>query len=517
MVPKGLRLLLVEDQDDDAALLLRELARLGYEVSLERVQTRDALAAALHRGGWDLVISDFLLPDLTALEALALCRDLQVELPFLIVSGTIEEEDAVESMRLGAHDFITKGRLARLGPAIARGLREYEERRALRAAEERLRQSQKMEAIGQLAGGVAHDFNNLLGVIQGYGELLLRDMGGDERSRGRVEHILQAAQRGAGLTRQLLAFSRQQPLEARPLDLNAVVTGIESMLRRLIGEHVQVVTALAPDLHRVSADQGQIEQVLLNLAINARDAIGGTGRLIFETSNVDLSDVYAFSHPEVRPGSYAMLAVSDTGHGMDAETLGRAFEPFFTTKEPGKGTGLGLATVYGIVRQSGGHIVAYSEKGRGTTFKIYLPRTEETGAAAPSPPAPERPSRGTETVLLVEDDETLREVIRDLLEEGGYTVVDGETPEKALDAAARHAGPIHLVLTDLVMPRIGGGEAAARVHASHPEAKVLYMSGYTGAAAEHNGPLAGRQPFLQKPFSLETLLRKLREVLDSPG
>jgi len=513
---RTLRLLLLEDEENDALLLLRELERLGYEVTSERVESRDAMLAAIRHRQFDVIISDFAMPEFSAREALVACREHGIEIPFIIVSGTIDEETAVESLRLGADDFITKSRLARLGPAIARGLRDFEERQARRAAEARLIQAQKMEVVGQLAGGVAHDFNNLLGVIQGYGELLMRRLAGDDASKSRLTHILQAASRGAALTRQLLAFSRQQPLETKPVDLNSVVTGMDPMLRRLISENIQIDTVLDEGLHRVEADPTQVEQVLMNLAVNARDAMGAGGRLTIETCNVDLDESYLAAPPDAKPGPYVMLAVSDTGHGMDAETLSHVFEPFYTTKEQGKGTGLGLATVYGIVRQSGGHVAVYSEPGRGTTFKVYLPRTEKVGAPATVPAVPNVRRSGSETVALVEDEPSLRAVIHDLLREGGYTVIDGASAEASLAAAEAHPGPVHLVLTDLVMPRTSGLEAAARIRRAHPGARVLYMSGYANAAAGHQGGLPESHAFIQKPFSLDALLRKVRDVLDAP-
>jgi signal transduction histidine kinase len=513
---KALRLLLLEDQENDALLLRRELEHCGYDLTWERVESRDGMLVALGQRQWDLIISDFAMPEFTARDALTLCRQQGVEVPFIIVSGTIEEESAVESLRLGADDFITKGRLARLGPAIDRGLRDFEERQARRTAEERLKQAQKMEVVGHLAGGVAHDFNNLLGVIQGYGELLMKSLASDDSRRSRLEQILQAASRGAALTRQLLTFSRQQPLQTSTVDLNSSVREIEPMLRRLISENIQIVTSLDEGLHRVKVDPTQIEQVLMNLAINARDAMSGGGRLIIETSNVELEETYVTSHPDAKPGPYAMLAISDTGHGMDAETVSHAFEPFYTTKERGKGTGLGLATVYGIVQQSGGHVAVYSEPGRGTTLKVYLPRTEQVETMLPTPVVPDVPHTGSETVVLVEDDSSLRAAIRDLLREGGYTVIAGSSPEASLAAAAAHAGPIHLLLTDLVMPQMSGREATARLRAVRPGVKVLYMSGYANAAAEHSGGLPEHEAFLQKPFSLGALLRKVREVLDLP-
>jgi signal transduction histidine kinase len=475
------------------------------------------MAAALRGGEWDLIISDFSLPRFGALGALDLRRDLGADVPILIVSGTIEEEDAVECLRRGAEDFITKSRLARLGPAIERSLREAQERKARRTAEERLRQSQKMEAIGLLAGGVAHDFNNLLGVIQGYGELLQKDPGDEGTNRRRIDQILQATQRGGALTRQLLAFSRQQPIESRSLDLNEVVIGVETLLSRLIGEDIEVKTVLFKALHPVKADPAEIEQVLLNLAVNARDAMPGGGLLIIETSNVDLSEAYVLSHPDGRGGPHVLLTVSDTGHGMDAATVAHAFEPFFTTKESGKGTGLGLATVYGIARKAGGHVGVYSEPGRGTTFKVYLPRTERAVAAPERRSEREAAPTGSETVLLVEDEEALRTVIGELLEQGGYRVIEGPSPEAALEAAAKHEGPIHLVLTDLVMPRISGFEVVARLEKARPGVRVLFMSGYTSATAQSQASLPALRAFLQKPFSGEALLRSVREVLDSPA
>ena len=512
---KVLRLLLVEDNEQDAVLLLDQLRIGGYEVSPERVETGPAMAAALGTKSFDLIISDFSLPRFGALEALELREEMGVDLPILVVSGTIEEEDAVECLRRGAEDFITKSRLARLGPAIERSLREAGERKARRLAETRLRQSQKMEAIGLLAGGVAHDFNNLLGVIQGYGELLLRHPKDEGTRQRRIEQILEATRRGAALTRQLLAFSRQQPIEARSIELNAVVKGVETLLHRLIGEDIEVTTVLAERLHPVKADPTEVEQVLLNLAVNARDAMKDGGRLIIETSNVHLDDSHVRSHPDGRGGPHVLLTVSDTGHGMDDSVLAHVFEPFFTTKESGKGTGLGLATVYGIVRRAGGHVGVYSEPGRGTTFKVYLPRTDEVVAVARARSEREASPTGSETVLLVEDDQALRAVIGELLTQGGYRLIGGPDPEAALQSAEKHDGPIHLVLTDLVMPRMSGLEVVARLATTRPRTRVLFMSGYTSTAAENHASLPAHHAFLQKPFSQDALLRKVREVLDA--
>jgi nitrogen-specific signal transduction histidine kinase/CheY-like chemotaxis protein len=389
--------------------------------------------------------------------------------------------------------------------------REVTDRKRL---EEQLRQAQKMEAVGQLAGGVAHDFNNLLGVITGYGELLARDLGPDHPARRRVEQIRKAADRAVGLTRQLLAFSRKQVLEPKVLDLSAVVADLESMLRRLIGENVHIVTVFGQGLGRVKADPGQIEQVIVNLAVNARDAMPGGGKLIIETADVEIDESYVRNHRYVEPGPFVMLAVSDTGQGMDPDILSRVFEPFFTTKEEGRGTGLGLSTVYGIVKQSGGHITVYSEPGRGTTFKVYLPRVGEKAAeiVATAPPAP--PPSGSETVLLVEDADGLRVMIRELLEGGGYTVLEASNPGDALKRAEEHRGPLHVVLTDVIMPGMSGPDLAARLEAMRPGLRLVYMSGYTDEAIGHHGMLDGGTHFLQKPFTSDALLHKIRQVLD---
>ena len=383
--------------------------------------------------------------------------------------------------------------------------------------ESQLAQSQKMESVGRLAGGVAHDFNNLLGVIIGYGELLRRDIGQVQPAAARLEEILNAADRAAALTRQLLAFSRKQILEPTVLDLNLVVTDIEKLLRRVIGEDVQLVTAVGEGRDLVQADRGQLEQVIVNLAVNARDAMPHGGKLILETGAVELDEAYAASRPDARVGPHVMLAVSDTGHGMDAATLSHMFEPFFTTKAPGKGTGLGLAMVHGIVHQSGGHVMVYSEVGRGTTFRIYLPRYDGDGSPAAASPARARAPGGTETILVVEDEWSLRVMIGEVLAGNGYTVVEAATPEEAVAAARAEHRPIALVITDVVLPGQSGPQVAAAVRALRPEARVLYMSGYTDDAIGHQGVLEPGVSFLQKPFMTEQLLHKVREVLEIPA
>ena len=383
-----------------------------------------------------------------------------------------------------------------------------------RHLEEQLRQAQKMEAVGRLAGGVAHDFNNLLTIIIGYGQLLLDRLGPDHPLAGHVDEIKKTAARAASLTRQLLAFSRRQELLPRVLNLNHVISNLEKMLRRLISEDIDLAMVLQPDLAPIKADPGQLEQVIMNLAVNARDAMPKGGKLTLATANVELDELYVLSHAEVTPGPYVMLAVSDTGCGMDAETQAHVFEPFFTTKPEGKGTGLGLATVYGIVKQSGGYVWVDSEPGQGTTFKVYLPQVQE--AAEPLPVSQAQPSQavGSETILLVEDEAPVRSLVRGVLEARGYTVLEASRTEEAIAFCQRHPGPTHLLLTDVVMPGMAGPVLAGHLQALRPTMKALYMSGYTNHASFQNGTLPEGMRFIQKPFTPESLAQKVRAVLD---
>ena len=380
--------------------------------------------------------------------------------------------------------------------------------------ESQLRQAQKMEAVGRLAGGVAHDFNNLLTVIQGYAELLGASLANDPERRESVVEIVKAAERAAALTRQLLAFSRRQVLEMRVLDLGAVVADTEKMLRRLIGEDVEVVVVKPATLGRVKADPGQLEQVLVNLAVNSRDAMPGGGRLTLELADVTLDAPFTTSHDSIPPGRYVVVAVRDTGSGMDAETLGHLFEPFFTTKEKGKGTGLGLATVFGIVKQSGGYVDVASAPGAGTTFRVYLPRTDARTTSGARPPV--FSLSGWETVLLVEDEAAVRNLVRAVLERKGYVVLVAPDGAVALDLVDKHTGVIHVLLTDIVMPGMSGRDLAAAVRARRPSIKVIFMSGYTADVPTDLGTEGG-PVFLPKPFNEYALTSKLREVLDTPG
>jgi PAS domain S-box-containing protein len=378
---------------------------------------------------------------------------------------------------------------------------------------DQLRQSQKMQAVGELAGGVAHDFNNLLMVVKGHAQLLLDRMPDSSPLRLSVEQVEKAADRAASLTRQLLAFSRKQVLQSRVLDLNDTVNGMIKMFSRVIGENIEMAFLPGGKLARVKADPGQIEQVLLNLVVNARDAMPNGGRLTIETSNVELDRGYSATHTSVEPGLYVMMTVTDTGCGMDADTQARIFEPFFTTKGPGKGTGLGLATVYGVVKQSGGYIYVYSEVSRGTTFKIYLPQvTAELDKLAPEAEK-KRSARGSETILFVEDEQSVRELVRDYLVGAGYCMLEASDGVQALKVAAAHPGPVHMLITDVVMPHLSGPELATKLSAERSDMKVLFISGYTDDTVFRHGVLEGGVAFLQKPFNLKALAQKIREVL----
>ena len=662
----ALRVLLVEDSASDATLVVRELRRMSRTVEFVRVDTAEAMHAALQRQEWDIVISDWSMPRFSAEAALAILREKAVDLPFIIVSGTIGEDAAVMAMRAGAHDYVLKDNLGRLTPAVERELRECKERaarrraeRALRASEDRfrrldesgligitiadvqgnvldandtylkmlgytrddlvrgslrwadltppefarrgtraleqlqatglaspwetesfhkdgsripllvgmamldhpkciaftadltelkraqaeshrmavaakkeqagrqraeealqrseeqLRHAQKMEAVGRLAGGVAHDFNNVLSVILTYGEIILEDLKPEDPVRADVEEIRKAASRAAGLTRQLLLFSRQQVVEPKVIDLREILASMDKMLQRILGEDVDLVSVSSKSIGRIKADPSHIEQVILNLAVNARDAMPTGGKLTIETDDAILDRDYAPSYLPAKTGPHVMLAVTDTGVGMDRETQARIFEPFFTTKEVGKGTGLGLSTVFGIVQQAGGTIAVYSEPGKGTCFKIYLPRVDAQIDVVTLQVAPTT-LRGTETVLLVEDEEQVRTVASSILRRHGYQVISAVHGGDALLVSERHLGPIHLLVTDVVMPELSGPELARRLAVTRPQMKVLCMSGYTDDSIVRHGVLTAGSAFIQKPITPASLAQKVREVLDAP-
>jgi two-component system cell cycle sensor histidine kinase/response regulator CckA len=508
-------ILVIEDSEEDAVIILRELKLGGYDVDFERVDSPEALQVSLATRRWDLVLSDFAMPRLSGTDALKLVRSTGSDAPFIFISGTMGEDKAVAALKHGAQDYLVKGNLKRLVPAIQRELQEVEEHRQRKRLELHVHQLQKFEAIGRLAGGVAHDFNNLLSVILGQTEMLL------ERSRDvgithGLEMIQDAGKRGASLTRQLLAFGRRQVLETKVLNLNTVLTDFEKLLRRAIGDGIELEFQTDPNLRTVEADPGQLEQVVMNLAINARDAMPSGGKLTISTANFDLDDDYADLRVVVTPGHYVQVLVRDTGCGMDEPTKSRIFEPFFTTKEQGKGTGLGLSTVYGIVKQSGGYIWVYSEPGHGTVFKIYLPVAE---AAAKTPRNIERTGelpRGSETILVVDDDALLLEVTCDFLKGSGYTVMSARSPEEALRLADSHGGAIDFLLTDVIMPKMNGREMAAQLLKTRPGMKVLYVSGYADGIVRDgvHEPLEVGLAFLQKPFTRHAVMRKIREMLD---
>ena len=388
---------------------------------------------------------------------------------------------------------------------------------ALKETEEHLRQSQKLEGVGQLAGGIAHDFNNLLTVINGFCSLAMRGLNHEDPLLANLEEIRKAGDRATSLTRQLLAFSRKQVLQPKILNLDSVVTDMEKMLQRVIGENIDLRAVLEPKLGNVNADPGQIEQIILNLVVNARDSMPDGGKLTIETDNTYLEEDYVEDHVGAQVGPHVMLAVTDTGHGMDEKTLARIFEPFFTTKEMGKGTGLGLSTVYGIVKQSGGNIWVYSEIGRGTTFKIYLPRVDDGVEEYKRNIEDAKVTRGTETILLVEDEEMLRKLARQSLKGHGYEIVEASNGIEAIAMSAQHPGAIHLLLTDVIMPGMNGRELATRVLQTRSSLKVLFMSGYTDDAIVHQGVLDASANFIQKPFMPDGLARRVREVLDQEG
>jgi two-component system cell cycle sensor histidine kinase/response regulator CckA len=638
----ALNVLLVEDNPDDAELIVAELRRAGWRVLVERVADRSGMVAALGRTSFDIVISDYELPGMQAPDALAVWKEQAPQIPFIVCSGTIGEEEAAEMVREGASDFVLKGRWTRLSTAVARELRNAESRRALgqserarehaiealarseqlfqdlfesapeatfiltsdayvraandragtlfgsstdgmvgqpferfvpscgpalhvvrqgtdarrggragpafegegvrsggetfpvevnfgrlaregdlvvasvhdlthrRRLEDQLRQTQKMEAIGRLASGVAHDFNNILGVVIGTSQMLMKDPTAGDRARARAEQILLASERGVGLTRQLLAFSRRDTSAESTLDLNETVDRIGSLLARLLGEDIPFEFQRSDPLGVVRANRTEVEQILMNLVVNARDAMAGGGRLLVETSNEIVDHACRRAHADAAPGNYVCVSVSDTGHGMTKQVQERVFEPFFTTKPEGKGTGLGLATVYSIVKRNRGFVHLYSEVGHGTTFRVYLPLV----IGEPDRPATaSAAARGAETLLVVEDDPALSELIRELLQENGYRVVAASSPEEALTVADRHEGALDLLVTDIVMPGMNGKDLASRLREKCPRLRVLYMSGYTEDIVGQRGLLDGASVFLAKPFTEEALTQSVRRAI----
>jgi len=513
-----LHVLYLEDDPNDAALVLSTLKTEGIVCEAKRVETRDDFIAAIEHDGFDIILSDFALPTFDGIAALKLAQKQCPDVPFILVSGTLGEDLAIESLKSGATDYVLKQRLSRLTPAVRRAMRDVEAVIDRKRLEAQFIEAQKMEVIGQLAGGIAHDFNNLLAVIMGNGELLMVKLPPNDPLRKEVEEIGHAADRAAGLTRQLLTFSRKQTVQPVILDLNDVVAGMEKMLRRLIDENVELQIVPGKDLGRVKVDSGYVGQVLMNLAVNARDAMSKGGRLTIETNNVTLDENYGRAHADVTPGNYVALTVSDTGSGMTDEVRAHLFEAFFTTKPKGKGTGLGLATCQTIIKQCGGHIDVYSKLGKGTIFKIYFPRVEQA-LQAPALPLAKGVAmpRGTETILFVEDEPAVRQLACGILVTLGYTVLRATNGQEGLDLAVKHVGPpIRLVVTDVIMPQMGGKVMAEWLKATYPDMKVLYTSGYTDDALAEHGVLEPGIQFLPKPYTLAALAGKVREVLDAP-
>lgn len=506
---KPLRVLVIEDSEDDALLLLRELRRGGYDPDFQRVETPRQMEEALKQK-WDLVVSDYSMPHFDPLSALRMLEQQGLDIPCIVISGSVDETTILTAMKAGAADYLMKDNLMRLAPAVDRELREAEGRRERRRLEDQVRHAQKMEAIGRLAGGVAHDFNNLLTVITGYSELLLGGPALSESTRSALEEIKKAAERGGSLTRQLLVFSRKQKLTPKSVNLNDLVANMEKMLTRLISEDIHLVTVLQPDLGVVRTDVAQFEQVIMNLVLNARDAMPDGGKLTIETGNVTLRAAQF----DLAAGPYVRLAISDTGIGMDAETQSQIFEPFFTTKDAGKGTGLGLATVYGIVKQSAGSIHVYSEPGRGTTFRIYLPRVDQPLAEVTPAPETAASLNGWETVLVVEDDPEVRRLICEVLRARGYQVLESTKGEEAIRIARTLPGPLQLVVADVILPEMSGPEVVRQVQDAKPGIRALFISGYTDEAVLRHGMLDAGVMFLSKPFVPEALARKVREVLE---
>lgn len=509
------RILIVDDDPQAGALIEMALVDAHFDRIVEVVATACEGLRRIEDDQHDVYLIDYQLPDRNGLELIHDAKENGATKPFILMTGHGSGDIDEAALKEGAADYVEKHLLStHLERSIRYAIRDWHAEHALREREEELRQAQKMEAIGRLAGGVAHDFNNLLTAIIGYTDVIVERGTTDEMTRRDVGKIRKAADRAASLTRQLLAFGRKQFLHPVVLDLNETVAGLLQMLPRVIGENIQTVQQLAPDLSRVTADPSQLEQVLVNLVLNARDAMPMGGTITIETSNVELTPaIVAGDGLRLEPGAYVLLAVSDTGTGMDRTTRAHAFEPFFTTKPKGKGTGLGLATVYGIVDQTGGAITIKTALGHGTAVRIYLPAVTAPAERREPEPPPAK-TFGTESILVVEDNDAVRELAILTLRQRGYTVLEASSAEQAIDLIARGARP-QLLLTDVVMPGLSGPNLAARLLQQIPRLRVLYMSGYSEAAAAAHGTFGGSVPLLQKPFTSGQLAERVRVALDT--
>jgi signal transduction histidine kinase len=521
-MPHMLNLLILEDEPLDAELIIKALEKADFSCRWDRVETCEEFISHLETGAYDLILSDYNLPSFDGISALHVFLEHEQSIPFILISGAIGEETAIESLKAGATDYVLKDRISRLAPAVKRALKEKEELRLRKEAEEerailqeQLRQSQKMEAIGQLAGGIAHDFNNLLTVIQGYSEIALLGLKHTDPLRDTILRINEAGIKAANLTHQLLAFSRRQVLEMKVVDLNGTIKELNNMLQRIIGEDVELITKLEKNLWKTKVDPRQIDQVIINLVVNARDAMPKGGKLTIETANVCLDKPSAGYSSNIMPGLYVVLSVTDTGLGMLPELKDRIFEPFFTTKECGKGTGLGLSTIYGIVNQCDGSIHVDSAPGEGSVFKIYFPQATETCDKSEKKADIIQLPCGNETILVVEDDIEAIRLTKEILEMQGYLVLTAPGGKEALKIAETYKENIHMVFTDVVMPHMSGKEMVDCLRLLLPDIKVLFMSGYANEAIMHHGVLEKGLFYIQKPFTIEKLSQKIREVLDS--
>jgi signal transduction histidine kinase len=518
---REIRILLVDDDDEDYLLTTDLLSSLSdVRCDCHRASDYDSALDACREADYEICLVDY---RLGARNGIELVRELIAEgndMPIVVLTGQGDHDVDVEAAAAGAADYLVKGEISPslLERTIRYAIRAHADMQALRGAEEERRQAQKMEAIGQLAGGVAHDFNNMMTAVIGFSDLALRRLDDDEDDlRLYLEEIRRAGQSASTLAQQLLAFSRKQVLQTSVFDLNDAVEKVSTLLQRVLSENIELVSVLDPALGAIRADPGQIEQVIMNLAINAGDAMPAGGKLTIETSNVELDESHAPRYIDIESGPYVLLTLTDAGTGMDAETVERVFEPFFTTKEVGKGTGLGLSTVFGIVKQSGGDVGVYSEPGRGTTFKIYLPRVA-AAIERPEPTTVSAPSLATgwETILVADDEELVRSFEREVLVERGYTVLEARGPRHAIEIASEHDGEIHLLLTDVVMPELTGRELSEELTKGRPQMRTLYTSGYASGAIVENGILEEGVAFVPKPLSVVSLTQKIREVLDSP-
>jgi signal transduction histidine kinase len=509
----ALRILILEDEPSDAELVQRQLKSAGLDFAPVVVDTKAAFLRELDEFCPDVILSDLSVPGFPGENALKITRELYPHIPFIVVSGALGDEAAVELIRQGATDYVLKDRPARLASVVRRAVGEAEQRAEQARLEAQLRQAQRLEGLGQLAGGVAHDFNNLLGIISNHTSFVSEELAKEPAQihwqvvREDLAQVQTAVQRAVGLTRQLLTFGRREVLQPRVLNINGVVTDVEDLLARTLGEHVELAAVLARDLGPVFADPGQVEQLLVNLAVNARDAMPAGGTLTIETANAHLDEADAARQASLWPGDYVSVKVSDTGTGIPREVIDRVFEPFFTTKPPGTGTGLGLATVHGIITQAGGAVWVESEPGQGTTVTALWPVTGR--AAVPA----QEPAEGSgKIVLLVEDEPVVREMTRRMLDRSGYQVLTAPSGQDAVKIAGR-AGQVDLLLTDVIMPKMLGREVADRVRALQPGIRVLFMSGYTRGLLSAQGVLEPGLYVIEKPFSATSLVAKLNEVL----